>query len=626
MLICSNYILPLRPPRVSVGLTPLLMKTFATLVSVLFLSITVTGRDITIETVPEGAKVEIVNLGNTRIRQGAVYYGPAEIDVARRTEPYQLEISAPGYSTERFEYNYNTNRDRYFRIVLAKLTERKVFSLSSEPAGASVSVGGRSVGVTPLDVELEFTRNGKDAPWSSQSVSFAKDNHETRQALLRFETNGKVPAMVLPLIKDRKRFTVKTTSGGRPLPGADLIVDGKSAGKTPLQITLEFSRSSGSAPWSVAEGELGIAEEFLPETFKLNRAGPSQITIDLEPVTEVLVTKNFPVTAFTVRGPQLDLDKGQTLGMLDSRDLSTPYSDLRKVTNFSRDSKITSSVNSFALTPDGQNLIYAVTMVNEDSSNYSNLFMKAANDQSFSFLQITRGNQYFDTNPATGIDPSSNLVVFQSNRLGRRSSWDISAIRIQDGRVVGGILQLTHEPRFNFRPSIVSENRPAYFIGYDDFPSAEPYISSIRLDGSSYTVLGEVAEEVVYTQSGKLFLVRTTSDTSFKQIYSVSTEGLVFSTVINDFEFSQADCFNPAISPDEGKMIFVSNYARDEKDRQNNNLFVMDFESGRIQQLTDNGSDDISPLWSPTDPNVVFFLSNREGIYNIWRMELVVGN
>lgn len=584
------------------------------------------GREITIVTEPSGARIEIINPGTTRIRDGLVHSGPAEINLFRRTDPYIMEVSLAGYQTERLVYDYNNDDRKEFRVTLSKIEESKTFNFSSEPAGAVVVIDGRDVGQTPLTRTLKFTRSDKNSAWSQAKVSIGKTDFETQSFTLRLESPSELPTSTLPLLRQEATFTIKTTSGGRPLDGAALTVGDEVVGETPLKLTVEFSRPSGSAAWSTAVGSLGIEHEFISKTITLYRESARDVTVDLDPVTEVPVTKNFPSTAFSVRGPMLTLDESAPLGMLNPRDLSTPYSDLRKITNFTRNSPILQSVNSFALSPDGENVIYSVTMANEDGSKYSNLFMKAANDQSFSFLQITRGNQFFDTNPATGIDPSSNLVVFQSNRLGRRNSWDVSAVRVQDGRVVGGVLQLTHEPRFNFRPSIVSENRPAYFIGYDDFPAAQPYISSIRLDGSSYTVLGEVGEEVIYTQTGKLFIVRSTVDTNVKQIYSISAEGLTFSTVINDFEFAQANCFNPAISPDESKLIFVSDYARDEQDRKNNNLFVLDFETGRIQQITDNGSDDIAPRWSPTDPNVVFFLSNREGIYNIWRMELVVGN
>ncbi len=44
-----------------------------------------------------------------------------------------------------------------------------------------------------------------------------------------------------------------------------------------------------------------------------------------------------------------------------------------------------------------------------------------------------------------------------------------------------------------------------------------------------------------------------------------------------------------------------------------------------MQRLTQNGSDDIMPAWSPSEEGVIFFLSNRGGAYNIWRMKLLSG-
>ena len=69
-------------------------------------------------------------------------------------------------------------------------------------------------------------------------------------------------------------------------------------------------------------------------------------------------------------------------------------------------------------------------------------------------------------------------------------------------------------------------------------------------------------------------------------------------------------------------MLFVSDYVRDEKDRPNNNIFIFNFDTGNVQVVTDNGSDDIRPAWSPTEPNVIYYMSNREGAYNIWRLVL----
>ncbi len=44
-----------------------------------------------------------------------------------------------------------------------------------------------------------------------------------------------------------------------------------------------------------------------------------------------------------------------------------------------------------------------------------------------------------------------------------------------------------------------------------------------------------------------------------------------------------------------------------------------------LHRLTQNGSDDIMPAWSPSEEGVVYFLSNRGGAYNIWRFKLSTG-
>jgi Tol biopolymer transport system component len=40
-----------------------------------------------------------------------------------------------------------------------------------------------------------------------------------------------------------------------------------------------------------------------------------------------------------------------------------------------------------------------------------------------------------------------------------------------------------------------------------------------------------------------------------------------------------------------------------------------------IQRLTANGSDYIKPVWSPSEDGVPYFLSNRGGACNIWKMK-----
>ena len=64
---------------------------------------------------------------------------------------------------------------------------------------------------------------------------------------------------------------------------------------------------------------------------------------------------------------------------------------------------------------------------------------------------------------------------------------------------------------------------------------------------------------------------------------------------------------------DEWRKHQVSPVARD--------LWLFDLKSGRHRQLTTWGGEDRNPLWSP-DERSVFFLSERSGSFNVWKMPL----
>ena len=619
-------------PILTVSIGMKIRHKIAAMIALTALTSTSWARDVMIQTVPSGARIEIKNIGTTRISEGTVYRSPSEIDFRSRTEPYRLEISLPGYETATFVYDYRntSSREDNFTIELKRLVETLPVAFMSEPSGAEILVDGRKIGITPITAQLEFKRASSSAPWIQKQVTIQKADYQTERFVVGRQNSSNVPIVRLDLIRKVRTFSVATTSDGQKLPGAAVTINGEAVIKdgepllTPATIDLEFTRENSNADWNTYELKAEIENQFEPISLTIENTSKDALTLDLPPVTEVYVTRYFPITEFSIRGPKLGVDESAPLGILNPRDLTRPYSDLRKITDFKRNSPILNAVNSYTVTPDGERVIYSVTMARESGNLYANLFMKDASAQSFAVQRLTQGTQFFEINPVVSSDPDSSYVVFQSNRLGRRDTWDISAMRVQGGRVLGGIQQITHEPRFNFSPSMVSENRPLYLIGYENFPSARPYVSSVRLDGSSYTVLPEEAESVSYTESGQIYLVRETIDPEVKQIFALDAESNQLSTVINNSLYAEANCFDPDVSPDGSRMLFVSDYARDEKDRPNNNIFILDFDTGNIQQITDNGSDDIRPTWSPTEPNVIYFMSNREGIYNIWRMVLVI--
>ena len=169
------------------------------------------------------------------------------------------------------------------------------------------------------------------------------------------------------MIREVKTYELTTTSGGQPLPDASVLINDEPLMKegqpvvTPATIELEFTRESGAAKWNTYSIKSLIENEFEPTTTTIDRATPLTLTHELAPVTEVPVIRYFPTTAMTVRGPKLELDQSAPLGMLDFRDQMGNYSENRRITNYKRSSPSLAAVNSFAITPDGQQVIYSLT-------------------------------------------------------------------------------------------------------------------------------------------------------------------------------------------------------------------------------------------------------------------------
>jgi hypothetical protein len=103
---------------------------------------------------PAGATVRI----NNEVRGET----PLTIDKLDRSTPIQLEVSKEGYETSRRTEVFAAEETQ--RLVTVELTAVKkaaaegVLSVVTDPAGASVMLGGERLGVTPLTVTVERRR------------------------------------------------------------------------------------------------------------------------------------------------------------------------------------------------------------------------------------------------------------------------------------------------------------------------------------------------------------------------------------------------------------------------------------------------------------------------------------
>ena len=181
--------------------------------------------------------------------------------------------------------------------------------------------------------------------------------------------------------------------------------------------------------------------------------------------------------------------------------------------------------------------------------------------------------------------------------------------------------------RFNFRPTYGDSNRQLFYLSVEpNFPMADLQVSSIRFDGSLPTQLPISALEINNAFAEKLFYVKIDEDSKKKQIYSTTAEGKLETALISQEDFRRSNCFNPAVNPDGTRVLFVSDQGVDDQGRHNNDIYMINADGTNLQRLTQNASDDIMPAWSPSEEGVIFFLSNRGGAYNIWRLKLTTGS
>ena len=281
-------------------------------------------------------------------------------------------------------------------------------------------------------------------------------------------------------------------------------------------------------------------------------------------------------------------------------------------------------LNSYTITPDGQSIIFCVTERRDEDAPYtSNMRIKQTADDTGGITRLTQSGRFLDTNPVIGLD-GKNILVFQSNRSSRHKP-DIYRVKLEENRFASGIARLTQDTSFNFSPSYTNSNRPLVYVSEEaNYPLALPQISTVNFDGSLSTQLQVTGIDVNHSDPNHIFFVREEYDGKM-QIFSVDPNGRLERTYIQEEGFVQSNCFNPTPSPDGSRLLFVADRGMDENERNNNDIYLMTRDGTNIQRLTENGSDDISPAWSPTEPGVIFFMSNRGGAYNVWRMQLLAG-
>jgi hypothetical protein len=595
-----------------------LCRSTAILTLVLATSATSWGVTLKVNVSPAGATV-------TRTDTGARAPAPATLDLKRQDEPYTFVVEKPGYQTENVTY-YTKEKKKEISVTLEPLQTDKEIIIKSTPDGAAVTIDGQAAGVTPLTKTATFFRDTKSSPWKPVTVTLAKTDYQGESFRVAYDTPAPAPVALAQLRLERT-FSVETkASDGSPIQ-AILTLENKELGAAPQKFPIVFSRADKTKPWPTFTLRAEVPTIYHVTQATLTYDSANIVVLSLKTVTELPVPLYAPGIEMSATGAKIVVNQSSKLALLDTGEHGAEIASLSRVTRYVRRDQNPKAplqaLNSYAITPDGESAILSVTSQDDAGKFFSGLFLKRVEDDSGGTARLVDNNKrYFDANPVIAPD-SNNILVFQSNR-GDLQKPDIFRISFTDNRTSGGVSRITNDQRFNYGPSYTDSNREVVYLSIEpNYPPARPQLSTVKFDGALPTQFQITAEEVSHREHSKIYFTRIDESNGKRQIYSVEPDGRLETNLISEDSFLGANCINPVASfASPVRILFVSDRDVDEQGRHNNNIYVMNADGSQIQQLTSNGSDDILPAWSPTDPSVLYFLSNRGGAYNLWRLRL----
>jgi hypothetical protein len=571
-------------------------------------------------------KINVSPVGATvTTEDGLRHPTPASLDLKRRDEPYTFVVEKPGYQTESVTY-YTKQKLKELSVNLEPLQIDREITIKSDPDGAVVTIDGQPAGNTPLTKTATFFRDSKTAPWKPLAVTVTRTDFQSESITVPYEAPAPAPVALSQLRKERI-FGVEAKASDGSAIQAVLTLDTRELGLAPQKVSVVFSRSDKTKPWPTSVLRAEIPTIYQPVQITLTHDLASNVSLTLKPVTELPVALYTPIVEMTPTGAKIGVDQTTKLALLESGERNAAIASLTRVTRFLRHDQNAKAplqaINSYAITPDGESAILAITSQDDAGRFFSGLFLKKVEDDSGGIARLVDNNKrYYDANPVIAPD-SNNILVFQSNR-GDLQKPDIFRVNFADNRTAGGVSRITNDQRFNYGPTYTDSNREVVYLSVEpNYPLAKPQLSTVKFDGALPTQFQIVTEEVSHREHTKIYFTRVDESSNKRQILSVEPDGRLETNLISDESFLAANCINPVASfTNPVRILFVSDRDVDDQNRHNNNIYVMNADGTQIQQLTANGSDDILPSWSPTDPNVIYFLSNRGGAYNLWRLRL----